>query len=330
MDIQPQYFHLESFQFESGEVLKDLKIEYVTFGRKITNKAGNITNGILYLHGWSGSYSSVGNIEGVIGPGKAVDTNHFFIISPTALGSSGSSSPSTTGLGPIFPPYTVKDMVKFHMKLMEALGIKHLKGVIGTSMGGFQALQWAVDYPDFMDFLIPIATGMKSGRQMNGAYGLMSRIIREDQSYQDGNYTENPLKALELGSTVGFLWSMTPEYFEQEFETDAEFWAAMDERNQEVAALDANDLLWRNRAMLDFNVENKVSQIGARTLIIGITNDQIFPPKISTIPLSEAIESAQIFIYPSIFGHYGCVRDLELAEKAICTFLKNECLENEL
>lgn len=324
MEIQPQYIHLESFQFESGEFLKDLKIEYATFGRKITDETGNISNGVLYLHGWSGSYSSVGNIGAVIGPGKAVDTNRFFIISPTALGSSGSGSPSTTGLGPTFPLYTVKDMVKFHMKLMEALGIVHLKGVIGTSMGGFQALQWAIDYPDFLDFLIPIATGPKSGRQMNGAYGLMSRIIQEDPAYQDGNYTENPLEALERGSTVGFLWSMTPEYFEQEFQTDEEFWAAMDERNQEVAALDANDILWRNRAMLDFNVENKVSRIQARTLIIAVANDQIFPPQISTVPLAKAIETAQIFIYPSLFGHYGCVRDLKLAEKAIATFLENE------
>jgi homoserine O-acetyltransferase len=266
----------------------------------------------------------VGNIDAVIGPGKAVDTNRFFIISPTALGSSGSASPSTTGKGPKFPSYTVKDMVKFHMKLMEALGIKHLRGVIGTSMGGFQALQWSVDYPDFMDFLIPIATGLKSGRQMNGAYGLMSRIIQEDPAYKDGNYTENPLKALERGSTVGFLWSMTPEYFEQEFETDEEFREALNERNQEVAALDANDLLWRNQALLDFNMKNRASKILARTLIIAIANDQIFPPNISTVPLVEAIEGAQIFIYPSIYGHYGCVRDLELAEKAIANFLENK------
>jgi homoserine O-acetyltransferase len=324
MELQAQYLHLEFFQFESGEVLKDLKIEYTTFGRKIIDKEGNITNGVLYLHGWSGSYSSVGNIESVIGPGKAVDTNRFFLISPTALGSSFSTSPSTTGLGPKFPHYTVKDMVKYHMKLMEALGIKQLKGVIGTSMGGFQALHWAVDYPDFMGFLIPIATGQKSGRQMNGAYGLMSRIIQEDPAYHDGNYTENPIVALERGSTIGFLWSMTPEYFEKEYKTDAEFWEAMDERNQEVAAADANDIVWRNRAMLDFNVEDKVSKIRAKTLVIAIANDQIFPPIISTIPLAEAIKGAQIFIYQSIFGHYGCVRDLELAKDVIATFLKNE------
>jgi homoserine O-acetyltransferase/O-succinyltransferase len=271
----------------------------------------------------------VGNIGSVVGPGKAVDTNRFFIISPTALGSSCSASPSTTGLGPEFPLYTVKDMVIYHMKLIEALGIKHLKGVIGTSMGGFQALQWALEFPDFLDFLIPIATGLKSGRQMNGAYGLMSRIIREDPAYQDGNYTDNPSRALERGSAVGFLWSLTPEYFEEEFETDAEFWEAMDERNQEVAALDANDIIWRNRAMLDFNLEDQISegnasQIRAKTLVIGIETDQIFPPAISTIPLSETIEDAQIFIYPSLFGHYGCVRDLELAENAIAAFLENE------
>jgi homoserine O-acetyltransferase len=257
-----------------------------------------------------------------------VDTNRFFIISPTALGSSGSASPCTTELGPAFPFYTVRDMVNFHMKLLESLGIKHLKGVIGTSMGGFQALQWATDYPDFMDFLIPIATGLKSGRQMNGAYGLMSRIIQEDPAYQGGNYDDNPIGALERGSTIGFLWSMTPEYFEQEFETDEDFWEAMDERNQEVAALDANDIIWRNQAMLNFNMEVDISdgnssRIRAKTLVIGIEDDQIFPPSISTIPLAESIEDAEIFLYPSIFGHYGCVRDLEQAADAILSFLES-------
>ncbi|MDD1763152.1 MAG: alpha/beta fold hydrolase, partial [Methanobacteriaceae archaeon] len=276
------------------------------------------------LHGWSGSYTSVGNIDSVLGPGKAVDTNRFFIISPTALGSPGSSSPFTTGLGPKFPRYTVQDMVKFHRKLIDGLGITHLKAVIGTSMGGFQALQWAVDYPDFLDLLIPIATSLRSGRQMNGAYGLMSRIIQEDPAYQDGKYIKNPLRALERGSAVGFLWSLTPEYFEVEFQTDEEFWAAMDERNQEVAAADANDIVWRNQAMLDFNLEGKTSEIRAKTLIIGIVNDQIFPPNISTAPLAEAIEDAQLFLYESIIGHYGCVRDLQLAEETIRAFLENE------
>jgi homoserine O-acetyltransferase len=266
----------------------------------------------------------VGDVEFKIEPGKAVDTNRFFIISPTALGSPGSSSPFTTGLGPKFPEYTVQDMVKFHRKLIDILGITHLKAVIGTSMGGFQALQWAVDYPDFLDLLIPIATSQRSGRQMNGAYGLMSRIIQEDPAYQDGKYTKNPLGALERGSTVGFLWSLTPEYFEVEFQTDEELWAAMDERNQEVAAADANDIVWRNQAMLDFNLEEKTSEIRAKTLVIGIENDQVFPPTISTAPLAEAIEDAQLFLYESILGHYGCVRDLQLAEEAIRAFLENE------
>lgn len=317
--MQPHYYHLQNFQFESGEVLKDLKIEYTTFGRKVTTEDGKITNAVLYLHGWSGSYTSVGNIDSVIGPNKAVDTNQFFIISPTALGSAGSSSPSTSGLGSKFPKYSVKDMVKFHKKLMEGLGIQHLKGVIGTSMGGFQAIEWALNYPYFMDFLIPIATSQKSGRQMNGAYGLMSRIIEESPDYKGGNYTKNPVKALEMGSTIGFLWSLTPEYFEEEFETDQEFWASMDQRNQEVSEDDANDIIWRNQAMQDFEVN--ASKIRAKTLIVGINNDQIFPPHISTIPLSQTIEGAELFLYDSILGHYGCVRDLYLAEDPIRAFL---------
>ncbi|HMK53589.1 MAG TPA: alpha/beta fold hydrolase [Methanobacteriaceae archaeon] len=318
--MQPHYYHLKKFQFESGEVLNDLTIEYTTFGHKKTDENGKIINAVLYLHGWSGSYTSVGNIDSVIGPGKAVDTNRFFIISPTALGSTGSSAPSTSSLGPKFPQYSVKDMVKFHKELIDGLKIEHLKGVIGTSMGGFQALNWAICYPDFMDYLILIATSQKSSRQMNGAYGLMSRIIKESSDYNGGKYTKNPIKALEMGSTIGFLWSLTPEYFEEEFETDDEFWDSMNERNQEVSEDDANDIIWRNQAMEDFEAD--ASKIRTKTLVIGINNDQVFPPDISTVPLSRAIEGAEIFLYNSILGHYGCVKHLHLAENAIRSFLE--------
>jgi homoserine O-acetyltransferase len=213
-------------------------------------------------------------------------------------------------------------MVKAHrIFLTKEFKIKHLKGVIGASMGGFQTLQWGVEYSGFIDFLIPIATGFRSGRQMKGAYGLMSQIISHDTDYNHGNYNKNPIKGLEMGSTIGFLFSLTPEYFEDAFKTDNEFYRSMDERNQEIADKDANDIIWRNDAMLKFNIELKTGNIKIPTLIIGIENDQIFPPNISSYLLKESIEGAQIFIYSSIFGHYGCVRDLKKAGEAISNFL---------
>jgi homoserine O-acetyltransferase len=324
MELKPKYFNFNNFMLESGEILKELTIEYATFGRKVTDEEGNITNAVLYLHGWSGSFNSVTNIEDVIGPQKPINTDEYFIISPTAFGSPGSSSPSSTKLGPDFPKYTVHDMIQAHkIFLTNEFKIKHLKGVVGASMGGFQTLQWGVEHSDFIDFLIPIATGVHSGRQMKGAYGLMSQIISQDPDYNDGYYDKNPIKGLEMGSTIGFLFSLTPEYFEDVFDTDKEFYSSMDERNQEIADKDANDIIWRNDAMLNFNIELKTENIKIPTLIIGIENDQIFPPSISAYLLKKSILGSKLFTYSSIFGHYGCVRDLKKAGDAISIFINN-------
>ncbi|MGZ7050328.1 MAG: alpha/beta fold hydrolase, partial [Methanobacterium sp.] len=157
--MQQEYFTLKNFKFESKYILPKLKIEYASFGKKEMDENDRISNAIIYLHGWSGDFSSIKRIEDIIGPGRPIDTEKYFIICPTALGSPGSSSPSTSGLGHFFPEYTIKDMVNVtYSFLKECFNIEHLKGVIGNSMGGFQALEWAVSYPDFMDFVIPIAT----------------------------------------------------------------------------------------------------------------------------------------------------------------------------
>ncbi len=99
----------------------------------------------------------------MFGPGKPFDPDKYFFILPTAIGSPGSSCPSISGLGPKFPKYTVADMISAQYLLVtQHLNIKHLAGVAGPSMGGFQTLQWITMYPDFMDWAIPIATASKT------------------------------------------------------------------------------------------------------------------------------------------------------------------------
>ena len=110
--LNPQYFHIKDFKFKPGEVIPELKVEYATFGTMKKDDAGNIINGIVWCHGWSRNYAQVKLSKDIVGPGKAIDSNQFFIICPTAIGSPGSSSPSTSGLGPKFPNYTTEDMIK--------------------------------------------------------------------------------------------------------------------------------------------------------------------------------------------------------------------------
>jgi len=321
--LKPEYYMVKDFQFASGEVIPELKLEYATQGIKELDNEGNITNAFLYLHGWSGDYTSVENMASVIGPGKAIDTNQYYVISPTALGAPGSSSPSTSHLETEFPDYTIKDMVNAHYQLLAGgLGIKHVKGIMGTSMGGFQALNWGIEYPDFMDFLILNATSYRISNRMYGMYHLMNQIIMEDPGYQDGHYTVNPVRAMEKSSQLSFLWSLAPENYEECFQTRNEFLVGMGDREKDAHEWDANDIVWRNKAMFKYDLSGKMSKIRVPSLVLAINQDQIVDFKFCITPMYESLSNSQLFRYDSIWGHYGCVRDIQKSEDAIKKFVR--------
>ena len=155
---------MDSFEFESGKVLKDVNVEYVTFGTPKYGEEGQLSNVILYNHGSMGNFSSMKKIFPLSYENGPFDENKFFFISISALGSPGSCSPSTTDLKNKFPSYSVRDIVNFQKQfLKEKFNISHILGIIGNSMGGFVALTQAIEYPDFSDhfqrrkILLPIS-----------------------------------------------------------------------------------------------------------------------------------------------------------------------------
>ncbi len=319
--LEPKNFILKDFSFASGNVLPDLNIEYATQGVKKLDGDGKITNAFLYLHGWSGNYTSVESLSSVIGPGMAIDTNKFYVISPTALGSPGSASPSNTGMGTKFPKYIIQDMVKAHYRLItEGLGIERLSGVMGTSMGGFQALNWALQYPNLMDFLILNGTSHRISNRMYGVYHLMNQIIEDDSEYRNGDYVQNPEKVMEKTAYLSYLWSLSPENYEECFNSREEFIEGVGERKADVKGWDANDLIWRNQALLGHDLNDKISHIKVPSLVIGIHQDQIVDEKFSVKPLYHGLENSELFLYNSIYGHYGCTKDILKASDAIRLF----------
>ena len=135
--IEAEYFYLYEFKFNNGEVLKDAKVEYITFGTPQYDNEGIISNAVIYFHGSSGSCYSARRISEDMGSGEIFDTDKFFFISVSALGCPGSASPSTTGLMNRFPEYDVGDMVNFQKQFIEEkFGITHVKGLIGNSILG--------------------------------------------------------------------------------------------------------------------------------------------------------------------------------------------------
>ena len=195
---EPSYFLVKDFRLQSGEVINEMIVEYGTIGTPRRDTDGNITNAVVMPHGWSGDYKQYLLFKGLIGPGLPLDTDKYYVITPTALGSPGSSSPSVSGLGPKFPKYTLVDMIAAqHWLVTEHLKIEHLAGVVGASMGGMQTLVWITRYPDFMDWAIAMATGPANIGRNAGIFGLMNLVIQADPAYMNGNYREQPRVGME-------------------------------------------------------------------------------------------------------------------------------------
>src|SRR5262249_4332518 len=147
-----QQYRIGDFKLESGEVIRDFAISYVTHGTLNASKS----NAILMVTAISGNHH---RLDFLIGPGKALDPTKYFIVTTDAIGNGLTTSPSNSTAQPRmqFPRFLIRDMVHSQYRLLtEHLGISHVVAVIGPSMGGMQVLQWGVSHPDFMDSLVAL------------------------------------------------------------------------------------------------------------------------------------------------------------------------------
>ena len=187
-------FTVYGFALESGQALPELTLAFETYGRL----APDGRNAILITHGFTSSQHAAGKYSpldattgwwnGLIGPGKAIDTNRYFVVSSNMLGSSyGSTAPASTNpgtgkpYGPDFPTITVGDIVGAQRLLLSGLGVRHLVAVAGPSFGGYQAFQWAVTYPTFMDGVVAVVTAPK-GSGGDAAVTALVKQLAADQN----------------------------------------------------------------------------------------------------------------------------------------------------
>src|SRR5213593_2174487 len=187
--VRSRTFTVPAFKLESGQVLPEMTLAYETYGRL----APDGRNAVLVTHGFTssahaaGKYTpedrAAGSWDGLIGPGKAIDTNRYFVVSSNMLGSSyGSTGPPSTNpatgkpYGPDFPDITVRDIVAAQRLLLSALGVTHLVAVAGPSYGGFQAFQWAVSYPNFMYGIVAVVTAPKMRTDMEQVEAMVRRF----------------------------------------------------------------------------------------------------------------------------------------------------------
>ncbi|MBO7719953.1 MAG: alpha/beta fold hydrolase [Methanosphaera sp.] len=319
--IEAKYYMLDEFEFLCGQKLEQQKVEYLTLGTPIYDDEGHITNAVVYFHGTSGNYASIKRISSLIGKDMAFDTDKLFFVSLSTLGTSGSSSPSVSDLGSDYPEYGILDMVNFNRKfLKDALNIVHPRGLIGNSMGGFEAICWAAVYPDTIDFLISLVSSYRVGGQNYILAKVMNDIIESDPDFNNGDVKSDLNRSLILSSKAMYSFGLSRQfYMDQPIDQINKY---MDEFAQEDAQEDVLDAYYRNMATLNYDLTSIVSNITADTLIIAIYEDQYFPPELDAIPMHALIENSKLVCYNSYLGHVGSSQLYKISDE-VESFMAN-------
>lgn len=266
----------KNFKFHTGETMPELRLHYTTVGEPSGQP-------VLVLHGSGGSAASMlaASFGGeLFGAGQPLDASKYYIIIPDGIGHGKSSKPSD-GMKTSFPKYDYDDMVEAQYRLVtEGLGVKHLRLVIGNSMGGMHTWLWGEKYPKAMDALIPMAsqpTEMASRNWM--LRRIMLDTIRNDPDYNGGNYTSQPrmmkyaITAYGIASIGGTL------AYQSQAPTAAKADKIVDERLTTPITADANDFVYQWEASHDYNAADSLERIEASLLLINSADDERNPPE---------------------------------------------------
>jgi len=264
------------FKFHTGEVMPELKLHYLTIG----DPAGLP---VLVLHGNGGAAASMltpAFAGELFGPGQALDASKYYIVIPDALGHGKSAKPSD-GLKTKFPRYNYADMVDAQYRLLsEGLGIRHLRLIIGNSMGGMNAWLWGQKYPSYMDALVPMAsqpTALASRSWM--LQRMMLEVVRNDPDYNNGNYVTQPRLTKIASIFFGIATAGGTLNYQSLAPTREKADELIDMRLASTAATDANDFLWQWSSAADYDASGDLEKIQATVLSINSIDDEVNPPE---------------------------------------------------
>jgi len=323
-----------------GGALPDAALAYATYGKL----AADGRNAILLTHGYTSSHlfahrradTGKGAAEGswatLVGPGAAIDTDRYFVVSSNMLGSSyGSTGPASidpaTGrpYGPTFPELTLSDMVEAQRRLLERLGVRHLVAVVGPSYGGFQAFAWGVEHPGMMDAIVPVVSAPRA--RADSDPDALARRLAGDPNWNGGWYYDKG----GIGATMALLREETLRRYgvEQELAARMPDPAARDaeirRQAQEWArAFDGHSLLVLGRCAKRFDVTPRLDRIKAKLLYVLSTTDQLFPqslaPEVMAM-LARAGVDARYHALESPHGHLASGTDAGKWAPALKAFL---------
>lgn len=326
--VESRLFTTKNFKLSSGAVLPELAIAYETYGSLAADgrNAVLVTHGFTSSHHAAGTYKAGGNPKGVgekdvgswdklIGPGKPIDTDRLFVVSSNMLGSSyGSTAPRSidpaTGkpYGSTFPRFNVADIVAAQKALLDHLGVKHLVAVAGPSYGGYQAFQWAVSYPEFMDGIVAVVTSPSSTTTPAATQKLIDQLAT-DPNWNGGQYYDKGgiaqvMTAIRVATlkNYGIEAQLAPKHPDK---ADLEA-AIVKAATPWVNAFDGNSMVVLRRALEGFDTTKDFNKIKAKVFYVISRTDNLFPPKIAPdvmAKLKAAGVDARYFEIDSELGH---------------------------
>lgn len=359
--VETQYFHYDgALSLESGQELGPLTIAYETYGTLNAAKDNAIhvvhaLSGDAHAAGWHPGDRKPGWWDMMIGPGKALDTSRFFVVCANIIGGCmGSTGPSSTNpttgqpYATDFPMITIGDMVNAECLLMDALGIERWYAVTGGSMGGMQALQWAVAYPERVARCIPIATTHRLSAQAIGFNAVGRAAIMSDPNWLEGHYYGKtvPANGLSVARMVAHITYLSEQSMHEKFGRDlrhaAEYaWGFHPEFSVEtylyyqgdefVKRFDANSYLYITKAMDYFDLGAQAGSltaametVQARFLVLSFSSDWLFP----TVQSRELVRALRLNGHDVSFieitspsGHDAFLLEAEEITRLITGFL---------
>jgi homoserine O-acetyltransferase len=364
--VQPQrltFAEDEPFQLDSGATLGPVTLVYETYGRLNADR----TNAILITHALSGSAHAAGYHQpgeakagwwdDCVGPGKAFDTNKFFVICSNVLGgcygSTGPSDPDPATAKPYgmhFPVVTIGDMVRVQVRLIDHLGIDSLLCVAGGSMGGMQALEWATHYPHRLKAAIPIATTAHHSPMLIALSEVGRQAIYADPAWNNGDYYQAEVKpdaGLAVARMVGHITYLSEESMQQkfgrrlqdrvrygyEFRTEFQIESYLKYKgNNFTRRFDANSYLYITKAMDYFDLSATTGALAAafansaalKYLVVSFTSDWLYPSYHSKELVSALTTAGADVTYldvQSSWGHDAFLLEVETMTNLLGSFL---------
>lgn len=339
---------------ETGGRLTEVTVAYETWGALDRNRS----NAVLVLHALTGDshaagptgagHPSAGWWDAIIGPGRALDTDRFFVVCPNVLGGcQGSTGPASAAddgrpYGSRFPVVTVRDQVVVEAALADQLGIDRWAAVVGGSMGGMRVLEWAVGFPERVGAAVVIACGAKATANEIALCSLQIRAIAADPRFRGGDYYDaaagdGPHSGLSLARGIGTMsYRSEPEFdvrFGRGHQGDEDPLAGgryaiesyLDYHGDKLAhRFDANSYITLSRAMNFHDVGRgrggvavALARIASPVALAGISSDHLYPLRLQHELAALVPTSGEVAVIQSMSGHDGFLTETDAVSKVI-------------